>query len=157
MNIKRDISSQGAHPENAPDEAETAAAWMNGMVARSAPPVPPNAAAAREAVTDLLTSRSCGQGAEPADVVVADALLVTSELVTNAFRHGGGLTGFAAELSDEGLRIAVADASPRHPVVQERGDAGAAQIGAYGGRLATNISIAFHPGGKHITALVPLT
>ncbi|MFD9510700.1 ATP-binding protein [Streptomyces mirabilis] len=162
MNIRREISSQGAHPENAPDEAETAAAWTNGVLARSAPPVPPNAAAAREAVTELLTSRSCGlEGEEPADVVVADALLVTSELVTNAFRHGGGLTGFAAELTDEGLRIAVGDASTRAPVVQERSDAGAPQIGGYGWllvrRLATNISIAFHPGGKHITALVPLT
>ncbi|MFJ1611099.1 ATP-binding protein [Streptomyces sp. NPDC088253] len=162
MNIKREISSQGDHPENAPDAAETAASWMNGVVARSAPPVPPNAAAAREAVTELLTSRSCGlEGEKPADVVVADALLVTSELVTNAFRHGGGLTGFAAELTDKGLRIAVGDASTRAPVVQEKGDAGAAQIGGYGWllvrRVATNISIAFHPGGKHITALIPLT
>nr|WP_249924634.1 hypothetical protein [Streptomyces californicus] len=81
-------------------------------------PVPANAADARDAVMRLLTTQFCGPVSEglAADVVVADALLVTSELVTNAVRHGGGITGFAAELTDEGLRLTVMDASRELPV-----------------------------------------
>ncbi|MFD5899598.1 hypothetical protein [Streptomyces sp. NPDC060366] len=48
------------------------------------------------------------------DVVLADALLVTSEPVTNAPRHGAGITDFAAELARDGPRITVADAGQRH-------------------------------------------
>ncbi|WP_324605436.1 ATP-binding protein [Streptomyces sp. NRRL S-15] len=79
--------------------------------------MPRNAAAARETVTRLLASRIHGPAGEGlAEVVVSDALLVTSELVTNAFRHGGGLTGFTAELTGEGLLLAVADASTDAPL-----------------------------------------
>lgn len=84
-----------------------------GLDASVTRPVPANAADARDAVMRLLTTQFCGPVSEglAADVVVADALLVTSELVTNAVRHGGGITGFAAELTDEGLRLTVMDAS----------------------------------------------
>ncbi|MEV2243079.1 ATP-binding protein [Streptomyces sp. NPDC049970] len=127
-------------------------------------PVPENAAAARDAVMRLLTSQFCGEVGEGLadDVVVADALLVTSELVTNAVRHGGGLTGFAVELTDEGLRVAVADASPELPVSGDT-DAetcGAGRIGGYGWalvrRLAKRVSVSVHPGGKRIVALISL-
>ncbi|RFC76802.1 ATP-binding protein [Streptomyces sp. AcE210] len=123
--------------------------------------MPRNAAAARDAVIELLTSRFWGLEGEGADdVVVADALLVTSELVTNAFRHGGGLTHFTVELADEGLCIAVGDASTRTPVLPDEDDVGEARIGGYGWllvrRLATRVSISCHQGGKNITAVVPL-
>ncbi|WTP75971.1 ATP-binding protein [Streptomyces sp. NBC_00184] len=113
----------------------------------------------------LLTSQFCGLVSEglAADVVVADALLVTSELVTNAVRHGGGITGFAAELTDEGLRVEVADASPDLPAAVDT-DAGASRVGRIGGygwalvrRLAKQVSITVHPGGKSIIALISLT
>ncbi|NEC63680.1 ATP-binding protein [Streptomyces sp. SID9727] len=121
--------------------------------------VPQSAAAARDAVTALLTTQFCAlAGPEmTADVVVADALLVTSELVTNAVVHGGGVTGFAAELHGDGLTITVSDASPDLPVDR----AGAAGwVGGYGWtlvcRLATRVVVDAGPGGKSITALVAM-
>ncbi|HWU10879.1 MAG TPA: ATP-binding protein [Streptomyces sp.] len=124
------------------------------------PAVPQNAAAARAVVTRLLEARFCGLGGEGlADVVVADALLVTSELVTNAVRHGGGLTGFSAEVVDDGLLLTVSDASTRAPVMTER-DPGSAPVGGYGWplvrRLTERVSVTHLPDGKHIVALVAL-
>ncbi|MER6639029.1 ATP-binding protein [Streptomyces microflavus] len=141
---------------------ERGARPASGLDESAAGPVPENAAEARDAVMQLLTSYFRGQAGDGlTDVVVADALLVTSELVTNAFRHGGGLTGFAAELTDEGLRLAVADASPELPVASDRANSGAVRIGGYGWplvrKLANQVSITVHPGGKHIVALIPLT
>ncbi|WP_328899901.1 ATP-binding protein [Streptomyces sp. NBC_00441] len=121
--------------------------------------VPESAAAARDAVTELLTTQFCALvGAEmTADVVVADALLVTSELVTNAVLHGGGVTGFAAGLTGDGLRITVSDASSDLPAV-EAGAVGWA--GGYGWtlvcRLAERVAIDVGPRGKSITALVAM-
>ncbi|MFI7285705.1 ATP-binding protein [Streptomyces anulatus] len=134
-----------------------------GLDASVTAPVPENAAAARDAVMQLLTSQFCGPVSEglAADVVVADALLVTSELVTNAVRHGGGLTGFAAELTDEGLRLVVADASTDLPVACGTETSGVGRIGGYGWalvrRLAKQVSVTVHPEGKRIVALISLT
>ncbi|MFJ8251786.1 ATP-binding protein [Streptomyces sp. NPDC094466] len=125
--------------------------------------VPENAAAARDAVMRLLTSQFCGPVSDglTADVVVADALLITSELVTNAFRHGGGLTAFTAEITDEGLLLTVGDASQDLPVACDTGASGADRIGGYGWplvcRLAKETSVTVHPGGKNVVALIPLT
>ncbi|WP_405782508.1 ATP-binding protein [Streptomyces sp. NBC_00859] len=160
--ISRREASGPPHPDEAPVGAQAPAARPAAPAAQSASPVPHNAAAARDAVARLLTSHFCELEAEGlADVVVADALLVTSELVTNAFRHGGGLTRFSAELTDEGLCVAVSDTSTDTPVGHHEGDSGAARIGGYGWplvlRLATRVSITCHSGGKRITALIPLT
>ncbi|MFD3441904.1 ATP-binding protein [Streptomyces sp. NPDC058685] len=161
MSIEAEVSGQNPHPEHAPDEAEKAAVQMTGQVERAATPVPHNAAAARDMVTRLLSSRFCGmQGEGLADVVVADALLVTSELVTNAFRHGGGLTEFTADITDEGLLVVVGDTSTRAPLVHASEAAGVPRLGGYGWplvrRLTKNVTITLHSTGKHITALVPL-
>lgn len=151
-----------ADQEGGPAGAGSIPAAPHGDVWRDGPALPQNAAAARGAVTELLVSRS-GSPLEhpPADVVVVDVLLVTSELVTNAFRHGGGLTLFAAEFTDEGLRITVGDASTDAPTLSDEAPAGRARIGGYGWllvrRLAKRISISFHPSGKHITVVMPLT
>lgn len=100
------------------------------------------------------------EGAELDDVVVADVLLVTSELVTNAIRHGGGLTGFAVEVRDGGLHLAVSDASSEQPALASPDPSGP-RIGGYGWRLvcrlAQQVSVIPHSGGKHITALLALT
>jgi anti-sigma regulatory factor (Ser/Thr protein kinase) len=124
------------------------------------PGLPQSAAAARDTVTRLLEAHFCALDEEGlADVVVADALLVTSELVTNAIRHGGGLTGFRAEITDDGLLLTVADASPRAPVTAER-DPSDVPAGGYGWllvrRLAKRVSVTCLPGGKRIVALVAL-
>ncbi|WP_405763426.1 ATP-binding protein [Streptomyces sp. NBC_01420] len=126
--------------------------------------VPQNAAAARGIVSDLLAARFGGVVAEWPAHVVDDMLLVTSELVTNAFRHGGRLTAFETEVTCEGLRIVVGDASTESPAespgVGPEVRAGAARIGGYGWPLvrllASRVSISYHPGGKDITVLMAL-
>ncbi|MFD6280965.1 ATP-binding protein [Streptomyces sp. NPDC060209] len=160
MNGEREVLSDGGNPADGPEEAVSSSAPEEPAGTDRVPGVPRNAAAARDVVTRLLEAQFCELGGEgPADVVVADALLVTSELVTNAVRHGGGLTGFTAEITDDGLLLTVADASTRAPVVVER-DAAAASIGGYGWllvrRLAKRVSVTYLPGGKHIVALVAL-
>ncbi|GAA2658779.1 ATP-binding protein [Streptomyces lunalinharesii] len=86
------------------------------------------------------------------DVVVADALLITSELVTNALRHAGGVTGFTVRISDDSLEVTVEDASPLRPFVPS--DTRDGRIGGYGwslvGQLATSVVITSTAFGKGI-------
>ncbi|MFD4022685.1 ATP-binding protein [Streptomyces sp. NPDC058576] len=121
---------------------------------------PGSAAEARDAVAELLASEFCSlAGESQSDVVVADALLITSELVTNAVRHGGGLTGFSARITEKGLRITVDDADPGFPVVREQRGAQLGE-GGYGWplvrRLASEVSVTPHGEGKRIVAVVAL-
>ncbi|MEU5208957.1 ATP-binding protein [Streptomyces sp. NPDC020742] len=116
--------------------------------------VPGRAAEARDRVRDLL--HSCPDALD--DLALADALLVTSELVTNAQRHGGGLAGFTATLHDGHLRLVVADHSPAHPVSAP--DRTAQAIGGYGWplvrRLAARVDVLPTPGGKAIHVVLAL-
>ncbi|MFJ8887919.1 ATP-binding protein [Streptomyces sp. NPDC102402] len=160
MDGEREVLWDGVRPADGPVEAAGPYAMKRPEDAGHLPGVPRNAAAARDVVTRLLEAEFCGLAGEgPADVVVADALLVTSELVTNAVRHGGGLTGFTAEITDDGLLLTVADASTRAPVTAERAP-GVVTVGGYGWllvrRLAKRVSVTYLPGGKHIVALVAL-
>ncbi|MFC8230780.1 ATP-binding protein [Streptomyces sp. NPDC057287] len=160
MNGEREVLRDGTNPADGPEEVVVSPAPGPPTDTGRPPGVPRNAAAARDVVTRLLEAQFCGLGGEgPADVVVADALLVTSELVTNAVRHGGGLTGFAAEITDDGLLLTVADASTRAPVTEKR-DPGTNPVGGYGWmlvrRLAKQVSVTYLPGGKNIVALVAL-
>ncbi|WP_411105266.1 ATP-binding protein [Streptomyces sp. cmx-4-9] len=115
----------------------------------SAQPAAATPATARRQVTALL--RTAGKDLE--SVAAIDALLVTSELVTNAIRHGGGIIAFHAALTDGILRLTVSDASPHHPIPSPT-DHGTS--GGYGWpliqRLTDHIDITPHPhGGKTIT------
>jgi anti-sigma regulatory factor (Ser/Thr protein kinase) len=68
---------------------------------------------------------------EPYDTpTVEDARLVMSELVTSALVHGGGVRWVSVIVDDANsvVRIAVADNSPRPPLVAERGSAEAAGL-----------------------------
>ncbi|MCX5077419.1 ATP-binding protein [Streptomyces sp. NBC_00513] len=121
----------------------------------TAPPVPATAAAARAVVRDLLGYA----GISLDSVTAADAILVASELVTNAIRHGGGLTAFRTELIDHGLRLAVGDMSPHPPATRLRtGEPG--QAGGYGWplvqRLSEQVDVHTHTHGKTITAVLRL-
>ncbi|MDQ0982952.1 anti-sigma regulatory factor (Ser/Thr protein kinase) [Streptomyces sp. V2I9] len=71
------------------------------------------AADAREALAGLLTASPLHTPG-----VLMDAQLAVTELVSNASRHAGGLTGFDAYLDACGTRlvIVVEDADPRRPV-----------------------------------------
>ncbi|MGW2478090.1 ATP-binding protein [Streptomyces sp. NPDC001665] len=127
-------------------------------------PVPQNAAAARGIVTGLLAAHfGAALDAWPAQVV-DDTLLVTSELVTNAIRHGGRLTAFEAEITGEGMRITVGDASSESPAElpaeEPRMRAEAPRIGGYGWPLvrllARRVSVRAYPDGKRITVVMEL-
>jgi anti-sigma regulatory factor (Ser/Thr protein kinase) len=114
-----------------------------------------------EAVVRRTGDADAGSG--PRDEDVIDLLLVVSELVTNAIRHGGGLTGFAAWPVPDGVRIAVHDRSDVvPPVAYGQGSLPSGHIGSgYGWpliiRLAREIAIDRRPGGgKTVTVLVPV-
>ncbi|MFD3542248.1 ATP-binding protein [Streptomyces sp. NPDC058662] len=114
---------------------------------------PSTAAAARERVGALL--RRAGISLD--SVTAADALLVTSELVTNAIRHGGGVTAFHADITDDALHLSVADPSPRTPSVRTHSPA---QPGGFGWpliqHLTEHIDISRRPDGKTITTTLRL-
>ncbi|MFD5787068.1 ATP-binding protein [Streptomyces sp. NPDC127037] len=122
--------------------------------------LPSSPAEARERVdrllrTQFLSGRKTGQD----DVVWADALLVTSELVTNAYRHGVGLTGFSARIEGNELLLSVADQSTAFPVLPLRAK-GEFTTGGYGwamvNRLATRLSVIPTDDGKRIDVAVAL-
>lgn len=120
--------------------------------------LPTTVAQARARVRELFESipperAGTGEG-------LTDILLVTSELATNAIRHGGGLTGFGIRLEADGLVLTIADASPRLPVTLLR-EEGYTGPGGFGWplicRLAKDVSITPLPGGgKSIEVLMPL-
>ncbi|MFD3409739.1 ATP-binding protein [Streptomyces cyaneofuscatus] len=92
--------------------------------------------------------------------VLADALLVSSELVTNAIRHGGGLTAFDLWITDHGLILNIADASMCPPVTTDPDNRGKDRIGGFGWplvcRLAQHVAVTPLPDGKQITVLISL-
>ncbi|MFE5857925.1 hypothetical protein ACFQ61_32515 [Streptomyces sp. NPDC056500] len=57
---------------------------------------------------------------------------MTSELVTNAIRYGGGLIAFDLVMTGDGLFLNVADASTSLPVTTDPADRRADQIGGFG-------------------------
>ncbi|MFD3546811.1 ATP-binding protein [Streptomyces sp. NPDC058655] len=109
--------------------------------------------AARRRVTELLER----VGVSLDSVIAVDALMVTTELATNAIRHGGGITLFRTETTDHALHVSVGDGSTRTPT-SHRGDP--VKPGGHGWpliqRLAEHIDITLHPGGKTIKAILRL-
>lgn len=94
---------------------------------------------------------------------VVDLLLVVSELVSNALRHGDGLAGFEATATADGVRLAVHDHSDVVPDAVH--GSGAFPLAGHGQgygwpiivRLARDIVVERRPGGgKTISVLVPL-
>ncbi|MFD4506871.1 ATP-binding protein [Streptomyces sp. NPDC058457] len=91
-----------------------------------------------------------------------DALLVTSELTTNAILHGGGITGFDVDVEGCAVRVSVSDRSDEIPVAERAADESDRwRPGGRGWpivcRLARDVEVAGLPcGGKRITAVVPL-
>lgn len=123
--------------------------------------VPRSASEARHLVEDLVHDQlPTLSAADRAGEAVSDMLLVTSELVTNAIRHGGGITGFWAVLDADGLRLAVRDRSDTVPFVRRRDPTDPVPIGGYGWplicRLASEVTVTPCPGGgKEICVAVP--
>ncbi|ANB04720.1 hypothetical protein SAM40697_0759 [Streptomyces ambofaciens] len=130
---------------------------------------PPAEAPGAGSVTSAATARAyaesvarthwgAGRGVREEDVV--DLLLVVSELVTNAIRHGEGLAGFEVRPTGEGVWIAVHDNSavvPRAVHAFPTTHRGSGYGWPLVARLTRDIAVDRRPeGGKTIRALVPL-
>ncbi|MFI9169484.1 ATP-binding protein [Streptomyces lincolnensis] len=122
-------------------------------------------AEARRAVEQAVAAR-CRAADTPCDAdALSDALLVASELTTNAILHGGGITDFRVDVLEAGtdVRVSVCDRSAALPVVSPPVDRqGRHRIGGHGWpiicRLAHDVRVTDLPaGGKCITAVVPLS
>ncbi|MFC7885684.1 ATP-binding protein [Streptomyces sp. NPDC057376] len=118
-----------------------------------------SAAAARAYAESVARAQwGAGRGVREEDVV--DLLLVVSELVTNAIRHGEGLAGFEVRPTDEGMWIAVHDHSavvPRAAYAFPTRHRGSGYGWPLVARLARDIAVDRRPaGGKTISVLVPL-
>ncbi|MFD8235561.1 ATP-binding protein [Streptomyces sp. NPDC059696] len=124
---------------------------------------PRKPAEARRAVERAVAER-CRATHTPCDTdALSDALLVASELTTNAILHGGGVTDFRVDVDDPGVRVSVSDRSDALPVTVPRTDPhGRLRHGGHGWpivcRLARDVRVSDLPtGGKCITAVVPLS
>ncbi|MFJ4713831.1 ATP-binding protein [Streptomyces sp. NPDC088785] len=84
-----------------------------------------------------------------------DAMLVADELVSNALRHGDGMTRFSACVHDRDLVIRVRDRSARLPGDQPHDPT---RPGGFGWfmiqHLSHHVSIDRHDDGKTITAVL---
>ncbi|MBQ0886509.1 ATP-binding protein [Streptomyces sp. RM72] len=123
---------------------------------------------ARRAVERAVTDCSGAHGGGSCDAgALSDAVLVASELTTNAILHGGGITDFRVDLVGPGrragVRLSVCDRSHDLPVaVPATDDRGRRRLGGRGWpivcRLAREVRVADLPsGGKCITVVVPLS
>jgi anti-sigma regulatory factor (Ser/Thr protein kinase) len=108
----------------------------------------------------VLTERTAGAACD--DDAVSDALLVVSELTTNAMLHGGGVTDFDVALVGRDLYVSVSDGDHRLPVTSApAGDRSRWRTGGRGWpivrRLCREVAVSPLPaGGKRITAVIPL-
>ncbi|MFD9301525.1 ATP-binding protein [Streptomyces sp. NPDC060048] len=114
------------------------------------------AADARQAARNFFASHTCAD--EPLPPVDLDAaVLLISELVTNALRHTSGGCALDLDVRPEGIDIAVTDTSsaepqPRRIDQQAEGGWGWHLVN----RLGTDVRILHHPsGGKTIHVRVP--
>ncbi|MGW6945065.1 ATP-binding protein [Streptomyces xanthophaeus] len=113
----------------------------------------PSVADARESTRDFLDLLVHPIAAEAADTVV----LVVSELVTNALRHGGGTCTLDLTAHPDRIEVAVHDRSPRVPRMRTPDLNGGA--GGFGwpmvNRLARTTAVTRRPsGGKTVHALL---
>ncbi|MFI1167420.1 ATP-binding protein [Streptomyces sp. NPDC020801] len=122
-----------------------------------------SAATARAHARSMVREQWDSPGRRAREEDVADLLLIVSELVTNAIRHGGGLAAFDVVPAQHGVRLAARDHSDVVPPVAF--GSGALPHPHHGSgygwpliiRLAREIVIDRCPGGgKTISVLVPL-
>lgn len=97
----------------------------------------------------------------PSSDAVETVLLVVSELVTNALRHGRGVRDFRLSAERDFVTVEVADSSPVLPRDRSPQDFTEAEGGGFGWpivcRLARDLTIRLHPdAGKIICANIPL-
>ncbi|MDP9679946.1 ATP-binding protein [Streptomyces griseoviridis] len=124
---------------------------------------PSKPAEARRAVERAISARCRSGGARCDADALSDALLVASELTTNAILHGGGVTDFRIDVDGPALRVSVSDRSDALPAPVPPADRqGRWRVGGRGWpivcRLARDVRVSGLPsGGKCISVLVPLS
>ncbi|MEU8795683.1 ATP-binding protein [Streptomyces sp. NPDC048643] len=111
-------------------------------------------AIARESTRGFLDGLPRPIGAGAADSVV----LVVSELVTNALRHGGGTCTLDLHAHPDSIEVAVHDHSPEAPHVRTPDLTGA--TGGFGWPMVNRLARATAvtrpaEGGKTVSALLP--
>ncbi|MER5299267.1 ATP-binding protein [Streptomyces lasiicapitis] len=83
-------------------------------------------------------------------------LLVVSELVTNALRHGCGVTGFRLSHHARGLTVSVRDAGSLAPRTRPLDPERPGGFGLHLVRCLTEgVDVEWRPGGKSVRATVP--
>ncbi|WP_128436333.1 ATP-binding protein [Streptomyces cyaneus] len=123
---------------------------------------PLSPAEARGAVRRVLSEQSRTRGAACGPDTLSDALLVASELTTNAMLHGGGVTGFDVEVVGQNLYLSVSDREQGRPVAVDSVDRhGRHRCGGRGWpivcRLSRTVQVSDLPaGGKRVTAVIAL-
>ncbi|MEY9996811.1 anti-sigma regulatory factor (Ser/Thr protein kinase) [Streptomyces sp. V4I8] len=128
-------------------------------------PVPiTSASTARSYVRSVVEEHGHSPSGPAGERAVMDLMLVVSEVVTNAIRHGGGLAGFEVDLLPKGVRLRVHDYSDAVPsAAYGPGTLPHTHEGSgYGWPLIIRLSREIHierrrTGGKTVTVLVPLT
>ncbi|WP_329406533.1 ATP-binding protein [Streptomyces sp. NBC_00704] len=116
----------------------------------------------RSAVRKAVNGRCRALGRPYDEEALSDALLVATELTSNALLHGGGVAGFDVGMDGRAVRVSVSDRSDRMPVaVGPLDEQGRRRVGGRGWpivcRLARDVEVADLPsGGKRITAVVPV-
>ncbi|EGE40128.1 ATP-binding protein [Streptomyces griseus] len=112
------------------------------------------AAGAREGARNFLEAlRDPATTPETAEAV----LLVVSELVTNALRHGGGTYTLRLTAHPDLIEVAVSDLSPQPPHMRDPDLTGA--TGGFGWRTVTHLArttavIRRPTGGKTVSAFI---
>lgn len=90
--------------------------------------------------------------------LLGDVLTVVAELVSNAIRHAGGVTGFDVRHVHDEVAVEVSDASPLLP---HSAGTPVTVPGGFGWHLvntmAARTEISVGPDGKTITAYFPIT
>ncbi|MDG5805711.1 ATP-binding protein [Streptomyces ossamyceticus] len=149
-----------------PPVGEHGTASTEGPSAEAArPPVTvTSAAAARRYVRSVVGDGWRSPSGPPTEAAMIDLLLVVSELVTNAVRHGGGLAGFDVGVTEDGVRLDVRDHSPAVPAAAHgpgmlpRSHEGSGYGWPLINRLSSQVDVRGRDeGGKTISVLVPLT
>jgi anti-sigma regulatory factor (Ser/Thr protein kinase) len=99
------VSPPASRTRRAP-ERDGGASRAPGELSTVFPSVAPSAASARRFVGTALERWGCSED------LIERVLLLTSELVTNAYRHAGSETRLSIRCDDDCIRIEVRDSGP---------------------------------------------
>ncbi|MFC9019324.1 PAS domain S-box protein, partial [Streptomyces albidoflavus] len=146
-------ASGAEHPDHGsldPADNRTRSSVITARAAHTFEPVGRSVAAARAFVRDTLQGWGFGD-------VVDDAVVLTSELVTNAVVHAGTAAEVVCLRSGDGVRIEVSDRYPEREIPLQSSGVAMGSPDREGGRglqlcaaLATRWGVEYSPAHKHV-------